>query len=201
MAIHETAALRMKIIEGAVLSIIDDGASRLSSQAVADLAGVDVEEVEQQFPTKDSMLATVVEHWAGAISDPLLPLADSHGAVSYMQALVRAFSFEPQLMRLLATVLGASTDPDAPGASYYQTIYARFAATIRDALRRDVESGREPSTMQPERGAQQLLALYDGLRMQSLLLPGQHIVPDFDRAVTRLRRGWSEPYEIDTDEA
>lgn len=42
------------------------------------------------------------------------------------------------------------------------------------------------------RGAKQLLALYDGLRLQALLTADTDVVSEFDRAATRMRRGWSE---------
>jgi hypothetical protein len=49
--------------------------------------------------------------------------------------------------------------------------------------------------MDPVRGAKQLLALFDGLRLQSLLTADMDVVTEFDRAATRMRRGWSEQYE------
>jgi hypothetical protein len=52
--------------------------------------------------------------------------------------------------------------------------------------------------MDPMRAAQQLLALYDGLRLQSLLTSDTDVVDAFDRAATRMRRGWSEQYEQPT---
>jgi len=73
--------------------------------------------------------------------------------------------------------------------------YRRFRQSIRDGLAADVRDGREPATMDPVRGAQQLLALYDGLRLQALLTTDTDLVDAFDRAATRMRRGWSEQYE------
>jgi hypothetical protein len=52
--------------------------------------------------------------------------------------------------------------------------------------------------MDPIRGAQQLLALYDGIRLQALLTPDTDVVDAFDRAAARMRRGWSEQYEETT---
>ncbi len=41
-------------------------------------------------------------------------------------------------------------------------------------------------------------ALYDGLRLQALLTTDTDLVEAFDRAATRMRRGWSEQYEQPT---
>jgi len=198
---YQTAELRTRIIDGAVIAVIDGGVAALSATHVAEITGIETTAIEEQFPTRDSMLATVVEHWTGAIGRPLLPIAETEGAVPYLQAVARTYALEPQLMRLLAATLGASTDPAAPAASYYRAIYLRFVTTVHTALARDIELGREPATLRPDRGALQLVALYDGFRMQSLLLPGQDIVIGFDRALSHLRRGWARPERADEQTA
>uniref|UniRef100_UPI0015F3A868 TetR family transcriptional regulator C-terminal domain-containing protein n=1 Tax=Curtobacterium sp. ME12 TaxID=2744253 RepID=UPI0015F3A868 len=94
--------------------------------------------------------------------------------------------------------LASSADTSVDGADYYRSAYRRFRETIRAGLTADVRDGREPATMDPVRGAKQLLALYDGLRLQSLLTADTDVVDEFDRAATRMRRGWSEQYEQPT---
>lgn len=185
---------RVRIINAAITVLHRIGVARCTAQLVGDEAGLSAAEVEEHFPTRESLMTATLERWSGAISRPLLPLAAELGAVAYLHALVAAYAEEPALMRLLASTLAASTDDGAEGAEYYQTLYLRFRRTIRDALVTDVRTGREPASMDPERGAQQLLAIYDGFRIQALLVPGFDIVDAFARAATRLRRGWSEEY-------
>ncbi|MFK4484798.1 TetR family transcriptional regulator C-terminal domain-containing protein [Curtobacterium sp. AB7] len=86
------------------------------------------------------------------------------------------------------------TVPVGVAGDYYRTLYLRFRQTIRTALEHDIRTGREPNTMEPARATEQLLALYDGLRVQALLVPGFDIIEAFDRAASRMRRGWSEDY-------
>lgn len=40
-------------------------------------------------------------------------------------------------------------------------------------------------------GAEQLIAVYEGLQMQSLLRPHLDLLASYDRAVARLRDGWA----------
>ncbi|MEK6309920.1 MAG: TetR family transcriptional regulator C-terminal domain-containing protein [Curtobacterium sp.] len=101
-------------------------------------------------------------------------------------------------MELLAWSLASAADPTVDSADYYRSTYRRFRETIRDGLAEDVRAGREPETMEPVRGAKQLLALYDGLRLQALLTTDTDLVTEFDRAATRMRRGWAEQYEQPT---
>lgn len=48
--------------------------------------------------------------------------------------------------------------------------------------------------MEPARGAEQLIALYEGLQMQSMVRPGMDLLEAYDPAITRLRAGWSQAY-------
>ena len=61
-------------------------------------------------------------------------------------------------------------------------------------LEKDIHAGREPDTMQPIRGAEQLIALYEGLQLQSMVRPGMDLLDAYDRAVTRMRDGWARTY-------
>ena len=50
--------------------------------------------------------------------------------------------------------------------------------------------GRETRGVAPRLAAEQLLALYEGLQLQSLLRDDVDLLPGFDRAVARMRVGW-----------
>ncbi|MBF4606534.1 BLUF domain-containing protein [Curtobacterium sp. VKM Ac-1393] len=188
-------APRTRAINGAITAIHDGGVSRFSLDAVAAHCGMRVEDISALFPSEQALLAAAVMRWTRAVSAPLAPLAAEKGTVAYLHALLVAHAEEPALMRLVASSLVTATDPTADGADYYRSAYLQFRETIRTALTGDVQAGREPITMDPIRGAQQLLALYDGLRLQSLLTPDTDVVDAFDRAAARMRRGWSEQYE------
>ncbi|MDN4646744.1 BLUF domain-containing protein [Curtobacterium sp. PsM8] len=194
----DAEAPRTRVLNGAIAVLHDAGTVAFSTQAVAERCGMRVAEVEGLFPNRHALLAATVERWSLAVSAPLLPMITERGTVAFLHALLAAHVEEPGLMRLLASILGAATDPTVDGADYYRSAYLQFRQTIRTALAVDVRDGREPATMDPERGAQQLLALYDGLRLQALLTPDTDPVDAFDRAAARMRRGWSEQYEQPT---
>lgn len=191
----EGDVLRRRTVNGAIAVLHDVGPERCTLDAVARRSELSVEDIQSLFPTRQSLIVAAVERWSSAVSAPLLPLAAERGAVAYLHALTVAYAEEPALMRLLASVLAFSADRNAEGADTIRRLYQDFNDTIRSALTADIRAGREPATMDPTRGAQQLIALYDGLRIQSLLTDGLDIVDAFDRASTRMRRGWAEAYE------
>jgi AcrR family transcriptional regulator len=186
---------RTRAINGAIAAIRDGGLSRFSLEDVAVRSGMRPAEILELFPSEHALLAATVMRWTRAVSAPLLPMAGEQGTVAFLHALLAAHAEEPALMRLIAATLATSTDPTTDGADYYRSAYLQFRETVRTALQEDVRAGREPATMDPIRGAQQLLALYDGLRLQALLTPDTDVVDAFDRAAGRMRRGWSEQYE------
>jgi hypothetical protein len=74
----------------------------------------------------------------------------------------------------------------------------QFHAHVQRTLAHDIEVGREPTTMNPASGAEQLIAMYEGLQLQSMLRPNMNVLESYDRAVTRLRDGWSRTYSPPT---
>jgi len=191
-------APRTRAINGAITALHDGGIARFTLDVAAAHAGMSVAEVREAFPTERALLAATVERWTLAISGPLAPLIGEQGTVAFLHALLAAHAEEPALMELLAWSLASAADPTVDSADYYRSTYRRFRQLIRDGLAADVRDGREPGTMDPVRGAEQLLALFDGLRLQALLTSDTDLVDSFDRAATRMRRGWSEQYEQPT---
>ncbi|MBF4609416.1 BLUF domain-containing protein [Curtobacterium sp. VKM Ac-1393] len=191
----DEAIPRTRILNAAITAVHAGGASRFTLEDVAERAGMTVPAVLGLFPSQHAVLAATVMRWTRAVSAPLLPLAAEKGTIAFLHALLAAHAEEPALMRLIASTLATSTDPSTDGADYYRSAYLQFRETIRTALAEDVRAGREPATMDPIRGAQQLLALYDGIRLQALLTPDTDVVDAFDRAASRMRRGWTEHYE------
>jgi DNA-binding transcriptional regulator YbjK len=191
----EEEAPRTRAVNGAITALHDGGVTRFTLEAAASCAGLPVAAVQQFFPTDRALLAATVERWTQAISAPLVPLMAEKGTAAFLHALMAAHAEEPALMELLAYSLASSADSTLDGADYYRSAYRQFRETIYEGLVADVRDGREPATMDPVRGAKQLLALYDGLRLQALLTADTDVVTEFDRAATRMRRGWSEQYE------
>ncbi|MDD1383964.1 hypothetical protein [Curtobacterium poinsettiae] len=96
--------------------------------------------------------------------------------------------------RFLTATLNIAASPEHPLAPMLHARWRRFHAFVQHALERDVLLGREPGTMEPARGSEQLLATSEELQLQSMVRPEMDLLEAFDRAVTRLREGWSRAY-------
>jgi len=160
---------------------------------VAEEAGIPLAEVEQHFPDWDSVVVATIDRWNGDRMFALQSVADEHGAVAFLRATVAGNVEDPALVRLLMATFSAGSRPTHPASEYYRQQYALYYGFLKQSLERDVAAGREHWNMDPARGAEQLLAMSEGLTLQSMLRDFD-LVEAYDRATARLRYGWCEPY-------
>lgn len=163
-------------------------------ELVASEADLSLSAVVRQFPTTDDLVLAVIQVWNARRMEPILPIAQSRGAVAFLRGIVLANVADPALMRLLTATVNIAATPEHSMAPLLQRQWVQFHALVQRALVQDVAVGREPETMEPARGAEQLIAVYEGLQLQSMLRPHMDVVEAYDRAVTRLRDGWSTAY-------
>ena len=135
-----------------------------------------------------------IDRWNEDRTVPLMPLAEQHGTIRFLRAIVTANVADPSLMRFLTATLNIAASPEHPLAPMLHIRWRRFHGFVQQSLMQDIAAGREPHTMEPSRGAEQLLATYEGLQLQSMVRPEMDLLESFDRAVTRLREGWSREY-------
>lgn len=163
-------------------------------EQIASAAGMETAAVSALFPTIDELTIEVIGVWNARRMAPILPVAKQHGAVAFLREIVAANVEDPALMRLLTASVSIAATPSLPMAAVLQGQWIRFHALVQRALAHDITVGREPETMEPARGAEQLIAMYEGLQLQSMLRPHMDVLEAYDRAVTRLRDGWSKSY-------
>jgi len=190
--------LRRTIVAAAVETFRRRAFHETTLEAVAETAQLPLDAVTAQFPVWNGLVLAAVDRWTAERTSPLLPVMSSHGTVLFLRRIVQSNIEDPSLMRLLSALVNVAATPGHPLSELLQRDWSRFHRMVADGLRRDVELGREPSTMAPARGAEQLLALYEGLQLQSMVRPRMDLLDAYDRAVTRLRDGWGRPYQAPT---
>jgi AcrR family transcriptional regulator len=188
------AESRVRILEAAMSVFRQYAFHAATPEIVAATAGITVAEVTHAFPTWESLLMATLDRWNNQRMRPIMPLAEHHGAVVFLRGIVQANVDDPALMRYLSATANIAATPNHPMAPFLQQEWAHFHLLIIRQLEKDIQAGREPDTMQPVRGAEQLIALYEGLQLQSMVRPGMDLLDAYDRAVTRLRDGWARTY-------
>jgi AcrR family transcriptional regulator len=191
----QTLHLRVIIVTATVDVLRDVHFHQATPEMVADRLGISVESVHQHFPSWDGLVLAALDRWNGARMDAVTHALGDASMVDFLRAIVASNVEEPALMRLLVALISVAGNTDHPMSAYLQSRYQLFYAQVRRGLEHDVAVGRAPHTMDPRRGAEQLIALYEGLQIQALMRSDLDLVPAFDRAVARLERGWTERYE------
>lgn len=184
---------RVAIVDGAITAFRRSAFHQVTVEQVAAAAGMTVQAVSNQFPSWDGLVMAVIDRWNSQRMRPLLPLVD-RGAVVFLRGIVEANIADPALMRFLTATVNIAATPEHPMAPHLHHEWHRFHTLVKTTLSDDIRRGLEPETMEPGRGAEQLIALYEGLQLQSMVRPGMDLLDAYDRAVTRLRDGWSKAY-------
>jgi AcrR family transcriptional regulator len=182
------------VIEAAIVLFRTKPLHHVTLAEIATAAGSTEAALTASFPTIDDLVVAVIAAWNAQRTGPLVPIAERHGAVGFLRAIVLANVSDPALMLLMTAAAPIAASPDLPMAAQLQSQWIRFHALVQRALANDIVAGREPETMDPTRGAEQLIAVYEGLQLQSMVRPHMDVVEAYDRAVTRLRDGWSRTY-------
>lgn len=186
--------LRSAVVDGMIQALRYRPLHEVTPAVVAAEAGASIDVIGRMFPSWDGLLLATIDRWNDRRTTPLMPTAEQHGTVSFLRAIVIANIADPSLMRFLTATLNIAAAPEHPLAPMLHSRWRRFQTFVQDSLERDILLGREPRTMEPARGAEQLLATYEGLQLQSMVRPEMDLLESFDRAVTRLREGWSRTY-------
>jgi AcrR family transcriptional regulator len=190
-----TLHLRITIVGATVDLLHDVPFHEARPDAVAERLDIPVETLRQHFPSWDGLVLAALDRWNGGRMDEVTREVGNGSTVQLLRAIVASNAEDPALTRLLVALLSVAGNPAHPMSTYLRSRYQLFFAQIKRGLEHDVAVGRAPHTMEPRRGAEQLIALYEGLQLQALLRSELDLVAAFDRAVARLERGWMERYE------
>lgn len=112
---------------------------------------------------------------------------------------LRLSQIDPEMMRARVHLMSAACNARGAEHDWYREQYAQLMQDVVQFLARDMIVRREPRSMAPRHAAKQLTALYDGLQLQYLLTEEPDLLGTWDRAVARMRNGWSSEYAPPTD--
>jgi len=185
------ADLRARIVTGAIDAYRAADFHTVGPAEVAAHAGVTEAEVRRVYPLWELLVVAVMDRWNNGSRRALWVVAERSGAVAYLRARLEAGCDEPALVRLRVALLSAASNPDHPAAGWFRAQYTRSFEDITLALVRDVVAGREPRGASPRHAAEQLVALFEGLQLQSMIRDDADPLAGFDRAVARMRVGWA----------
>lgn len=168
-------ARRAAIIEAAAEVFAARGYHAGSFQQIADRVGMSQSSLFHYFPTKPDLLLAVLERrdTIGAMHP------DGIHASSFIEevlALARSNADALGVIELYSALAGEATTDGHPARDYFAERFARLRIDMAADLRLLGQKGLLREGVDPARAATSLVALWDGLQLQSLFDPDVDVV-------------------------
>ena len=166
-------ATRVQIVEAAMVLFGEVGYRSASLREIASRVGISHPGLIHHFPTKEVLLAAVLEH-RDEMDDSALSadLASGTGLMDAVVRLVRRNSERPGIVELFTTLAAEATAPDHPAHQYFRERYTTTVALLTRELETLRADGALRPSVEPATAARALTALMDGLQVQWLLERG-----------------------------
>ncbi|PRY12180.1 TetR/AcrR family transcriptional regulator [Kineococcus rhizosphaerae] len=166
----KSALRRQEILDAALTVFAASGYRSASLREIADRIGISQQGLTYHFPTKDALLAAVLQargerHRALFENGETTPA----GHVRALLDLVEHNQATPGLVELHCTLSAEATAPDHPAHGYFQERYSGIVAHLGRVFGQLREQGLLREGADPAGCARGLVALMDGLQVQWLL--------------------------------
>jgi AcrR family transcriptional regulator len=185
------ASDREAIVRAAVSALRRHAFHELDFLALSQDSGIPVGTLQRSYPSWSDLVIAVLERWT---TERLRPLSSGSGASTapdLLRAMVVSNLHDPVLVHLfIAVAASTSAVPDHPLAEYIRRRTATFRARLAQVMVADIAAGNAPSTLDAEEAAGDMMQLFDGLQVQSLLRPEMDLLVTLDRWIDALCASW-----------
>ncbi|WP_394552434.1 TetR/AcrR family transcriptional regulator [Agromyces sp. MMS24-JH15] len=186
---------RAAIVETAFAVFASDGYAGASMVQIAAACGVSRAGLLHHFPTKESLLAAVLEERDRVNGELFFQgVEPGRDGIAYFQHLIRLIEYnagQRELLRLFGSLSTEAAAPAHPAHAYFANRYRRVAGDLDAAFRDAAARGLVRAGVDLDGVARDLIALIDGLQIQWLIQP-EHI-----DIAARLRRRLGELLTVD----
>jgi AcrR family transcriptional regulator len=162
-------AKRQLILDEATALFGEVGYRAASLREIAARVGISHPGLLHHFPTKEALLAAVLEH-RDALDTDRFELEQLQGVdmLWHMTDLVEYNATCPSIVELYCVLSAESTAADHPAHDFFVTRYARVVRQCVDAFEVARAAGRLRDGMDPVTAGRAMVALMDGLQVQWL---------------------------------
>jgi AcrR family transcriptional regulator len=162
-------AKREEILRAALEVIARHGYRNTSTRELAAAVGLSEAGLLHYFGSKEQLFEAVLRTRDEADAQRIIQadVADESDLIDKFGAIVRHNREVPGLVRLYSTFSAEAGDPQHPGHEYFVDRYARIRAALAESVRARQADGTLNPAADPEAIATLLIALSDGLQIQS----------------------------------
>jgi AcrR family transcriptional regulator len=184
--------VREAVLNAAMELIAAQGYEATSMSQVAATAGISPSGLAHHFPTREDLLAAVLERRDELDNCPLEITTDNPwDFFDHMVVLARRNAENRRLVLLYVSLTGEATNPDHPGHPWMVGHFDHVLGNLRDALTRGVRNGRLRADTPVELVCRGFVGLMDGIQLQWLLDAEVDMAELLDTHLTALKKTWS----------
>jgi AcrR family transcriptional regulator len=145
-----------------------------SLDKIAAKLGITRQAVLHYFPSKVKLLLAVLELREQQDAQQFIRLSTQHGwsFAELFPAVIGHYTEHPELTRLYTVLAAEAIDPEHPAHAWFVERYRRIRVWMAVAITAEQAAGRISADISPQPQAAALLALLEGLQLQTLLEPG-----------------------------
>ena len=184
---------RERILSAAAALFADHGYRGTSMVAVADAAGLSQTGLLHHFPSKELLLAGVLQRRDEQDMAAVGPGTEAHGweVFDRLVALVEHNTHREPFVRLFTAMAGEAIDVDHPGHSWLRGHHGQATDMVVTGLRQAQADGTCDPDAPVDHIARVTVAVMDGLQIQWLMDPeGVDMAGDFAAFVSSIRQTW-----------
>ena len=188
-------ATRERIVAAATELFAERGFHATPMTSIAEAAELSQTGLMHHFPSKDALLAAVLEQRDvrdyAAVAALRPEPARGWDAFEDTVELVRLNADREAFVRLFTSLAGEAVDPEHPGHEWLGSHHAQAIAVLARAIREAVEDGTADPDTPGDAIGRQFVALMDGLQLQWLMDPvNVDMAHDISEYLTTVRARW-----------
>jgi AcrR family transcriptional regulator len=176
-------ARREEILNTALDVISTTGYHRASLRAIGRELGIEPAHILYYFGSRENLLREVITRWGE--HSHALNADDADALEVYVRAIRKNLTIRGVVHLYLAFATEA-VDQDHPAHSFFRDRFEHLAQELAATLERGIEQGIVRPELDPGRTARLLIALADGLQLQSLLDVDMDVPGDLEFAIDDL---------------
>lgn len=184
---------RERILSAAATLFADHGYRGTSMVAVAEAAGLSQTGLLHHFPSKELLLAGVLQRRDEQDMVAVGPGAEAHGwdVFDRLVALVEHNTRREPFVRLFTAMAGEAIDADHPGHTWLRQHHREATELVGSGLRQAQADGTCSPEAPVDHIARVTVAVMDGLQIQWLMDPERvDMAGDFAAFVDSIRQTW-----------
>ncbi|MDF0544301.1 TetR/AcrR family transcriptional regulator [Sphingobium sp. H39-3-25] len=193
------SARRDEILNGLMDKIAGRELHNPSLREIGRALGIEPGHILYYFSSREDLLQSVIVHWDEEARRN--SLEKSNSSLDNFAEQIRRNIDIPGIVHLYLNFAAEAINPMHPAREFFRGRFERVSATLESRIRQEQVDGIIADSVDAARAARQLIALADGLQLQSLVNPNVNAADDLKEAISSLRTPSSTAVVMPTEKS